>query len=152
MRRGLKIALFLIVGFAVGAAFARLNFPGFKHAVVTIGKGAESKPLYLNGTGGRQVLALSMKNLQKSRDIEIRMEGADIESWYPPVVRMPFNKRMSVQGGKFKGVEFGKRLPVYVVFNDSGENRKIEIIDSIDGSLIQTIDVLRGKGNERHRH
>lgn len=151
VKRRLKIAFFSLAGLAVGAAFAKVDFPGFRHAVIPIRKGA-AKPLYINGEGGRQVLALSMRNLQKSREIEIRMEGASIESWYPPVVTMPYNRGLSVEGGRFSGVEFGKRLPVYVAFNDNGEGRKIEIMDSTDGSLIQSVDVLRGKGNERHNH
>ncbi|MBI4689709.1 MAG: hypothetical protein HY754_05535 [Nitrospirae bacterium] len=152
MKRTIKVIIFLIAGFAAGTAIAKLSFPGYKHAMVTIKKAAESKPLYIGVDGGRYVLALSMKNLQRSKDIEIRMAGAEIHSWYPPVIRMPFSNPISFEAGRFKEVEFGKRLPVYVVFNDNGENRKIEIIDSMDGSRIQTINVLRCKDHEDHSH
>ncbi|MBZ0155337.1 MAG: hypothetical protein K8I29_03870 [Alphaproteobacteria bacterium] len=151
--KGVARAVFsLLVGLAVGTVFAKLSFPGYTHATVVIRKGGAPKPLSLNGTGGRQVLALSMKNLQKSREIGIRMEGAEIQSWYPPVVRMPFNKGISFEEGIFSGVEPGKRIPVYIVFTDNGKNRKIEVVDPTEGSLIQTIDILRGQGDAEHRH
>ncbi|MCC6346983.1 MAG: hypothetical protein IT388_07305, partial [Nitrospirales bacterium] len=91
-------------------------------------------------------------NLREAREIEVRMEGAEIQSWYPPVVRMPFNKGISFESGKFSGVEPGRRIPVYVVFDDDGRDRKIEVIDSADGFVIRTIEVLRGKDDEKHRH
>lgn len=152
MKRAYKVALCLLAGLAFGAAAANLRLPGYKHATVTIAKGAGPASLSLNGGGGRQVLALSIKNLQSARNIEIRMEGAEIESWYPPVFKMPFSRWMSVEGGKFKDVEFGRRLPVYVAFNDNGENRRMEIVDSADGSLIREIDIVRGDSHERHDH
>jgi hypothetical protein len=147
-----KTALCLLAGLAVGAALSKVEFPGYKHVMVMARKGAETKPIYIGAGGGRQVLALTVKDLTDSGDIEIRMDGAEIESWFPPVVRMPFNKDISFEDGKFTGAGPGKRLPVYVAFNDDGEKRKIEVIDSTDGSIIQTLDVLRGKGNEKQHH
>lgn len=152
MRRAHKIVFSLLLGLAAGVGCAHLVFPGFQHAAVRIGKGAAEKPLFFNGNGGRQVFALSLKNLGEARDIEIRMEGGAIQSWYPPVVRMPFGKVIPFEGGKFRGVEPGRRVPVYVVFHDNGKNRKIEVVDAADGSVLRTIDILRGKGNERHTH
>lgn len=154
MKKFFKIALCSLAGLAVGVTFANLSSPGYKHGMVMLmpGKGAEAKPFYFNGNNGRQVLALSVKNHQRSKNIEFRMEGAEMQSWYPPVIRMPFSHGVSFDAGKFKGVDFNKSLPVYVVFDDDGTNRKLEIIDSTTGSLIQTVDVARGKGNERRNH
>lgn len=152
MKRKWKILFCALAGLAFGAALANLRLPGYRHATVTIAKGAGPGTLSLNGGGGRQVLALSMKNLQSSRDIEIRIPGAEIESWYPPVFRMPFSRWMSIEEGSFKGVEFGRRLPVYVAFNDNGKSRKMEIVDSADGSLIREIDIVRGENHERNHH
>ncbi|MDA8388280.1 MAG: hypothetical protein M0Z58_06445 [Nitrospiraceae bacterium] len=159
MKRSLKIALFVVAGLAAGAAFARLDLPGFKFAMVTIKKGANSRPILTGAGGGRCVLALSMKNLQKASDIGIRADGAKVLSWYPPVVRMPYGHSPDFRDGRFTGAGFGETLPVYIVFNNIGGtsprgpgNKKIEIVDSRDGSLIRTIDVLGGNGHEKQKH
>jgi hypothetical protein len=152
MRKLYRIPLCLLAGLAFGVAAANLHFTGYRHAMVTISRGAKPETLSFRGSGGRQVLALTVKNMQPSRNIELRMQGAEIESWYPPVFTMPFARWMSVEGGKFRGVEFGKRLPVYVAFNDNGRSRSMEIIDSTDGSLIRAITLARGDGYERHHH
>ncbi|MDA8165010.1 MAG: hypothetical protein M0017_08270, partial [Desulfobacteraceae bacterium] len=128
MKKTFKIALCLLAGFVIGTVFAKLDFPGYKHVMVMLMKG-EAKPIYINGDGGRQVLALTIMNHQQARDIEVRMDGAEIQSWYPPVVKMPFSRELLVEGGKFRGIEHGKRLPVFVAYNDNGEKRKIDIID-----------------------
>ncbi len=143
-----------MAGLAVGTAFANLKFPGYKHAMVMLmpGKRADAKPLYFAENGGRQVLMLSVKNHQRAKDIEFRMEGAEIRSSYPPVVTMPFSHALSFDAGKFTGVEFNKSFPVFIAFNDDGTNKKLEIIDSSSGLVIQTVDVVRGKGNERRDH
>lgn len=151
MKQKYKTALCIIAGLAVGAAFSKVEFPGYKHVMAMVRKGAEAKPVYIGEGGGRQVLALTVKNLTDSKEIEIRMDGASIESWYPPVVAMPFSRVPSFEGGRFSDAA-GKRLPVYVTFNDDGGDRKIEIVDSTDGSIIQTMDILRGKGDERQHH
>jgi hypothetical protein len=147
----LKVVVYVIIGLVIGVAVAKLNFPGYKHAVVMIKRGSGSKPIRIDGNK-RQVLALTMKNLQKSKAIEIKMEGAEVQSWFPPVIRMPFFRNIGFETGRFKEVGSGRRLPVYVVFDDNGEHRKIEIIDSTDGSTIQTVCVLRGKGHEDRNH
>ncbi len=152
MKRAGKVICCSLAGLAFGAALANLKLPGYKHAMVTIARDAGPGYLSLNGGGGRQVLALTMKNLQPSQEIEIRMRGAEIESWYPPVFKMPFSRWMSVDGGRFRGIEFGRGLPVYVSFNDTGGNGRLEIVDLSDGSLIRAIEIGRGSGHERHRH
>ena len=113
----LKTSIFVAAGIAVGIAFAKFNVKDYRHASVSIKKGEVTKPIYISDYSGRQVLALSLKNLQRSQDIEIRADGAEIESWYPPVVRMPFTKWMEVEEGRFRGISFGKRLPLYLTIN-----------------------------------
>ena len=152
MKNTFRVVSCLLAGLATGTAFANLHLPGYKHAVVMVRKGAAATVLYIDGRGGRQVLALSLKNLQKSKEIELRMPGGKIESWYPPIFPLPFSRWITVAGGRFKGLQSGQRLPVYVVFDDTGENRKLDVLDGTDGSLIQTVAVLRGRSHEYHRH
>lgn len=148
--RFFKAALFVMSGIIVGALFAKFKTSDYHHAMLVLKKGAEARPLYVSRNDGRQVLALSLKNLQSSRDIEIRMAGADVQSWYPPVIKMPFRKWMEVEGGKFRGVDSGTRLPLYVISDSAVRCGDIEIIDSSNGSLIQTVHVMRGDFNGGH--
>ncbi len=140
----LRIALFTLAGIAVGVMFAGFKTRDFRHAMLVIKKDMVAKPLHISSAKGRQVLALSLKNLQSSRDIEIRMNNAAVQSWYPPVVRMPFTRWMEVEGGLFKGVDFGKRLPLYLIVDGSSDCNEMEIIDSSRGALIQTVQIIRG--------
>ena len=85
------------------------------------------------------------------RDIELRMEDATIQSWYPPVVRMPFGKWMEVDGGRFKGVGLRqKAFHLYLTINGQDGCRDIEVIDLSNGSLIQTVHVMRGGADGGH--
>ncbi|MDI6744055.1 MAG: hypothetical protein QMD07_01640 [Thermodesulfovibrionales bacterium] len=113
-------------------------------------EGVNPKPIHISNYKGAQVIALSLKNLHHAKDIEVRMDGAAIQIWYPPVVKMPFSKWMEVDGGKFKGVAFGKRLPLYLSINGQGECKELEIIDSANSSVIQTVHVMRGGADAGH--
>ncbi len=150
MRKFLKAAVFVLTGIAVGAAFANFRSPDYRHASVILKEGVNPKPIHISNYEGAQVIALSLKNLQHAKDIEVRMEGATIQSWYPPAVKMPFSKWMEVDGGKFKGVSFGKRLPLYLSINGQSECKELEIIDSAKGSVIQTVHVMRGGADGGH--
>ncbi|MBM3237915.1 hypothetical protein FJZ31_16625 [Candidatus Poribacteria bacterium] len=135
--------LFVLAGITMGIAFAKFNVKDYRHASINLKKGVEAKPIYISNYDGKQVLAVSMKNFQKAKDIEIRMDGTAVQSWYPPVVRMPF-WNLDFEDGKFKEVVFGKRLPLYLIIDENTEHGRLEIIDSSDGSLIQTLYVMRG--------
>lgn len=148
-KKFLKVLVFVLAGISVGVMFARFNVKDYRHASAVLKRGAAAKPLYINDYNGRQVLALSLKNLQNSKNIEVKMDGAVIQSWYPPVVKMPFYK-MNVEGGRFEGVNYGKRLPVYLVLDGTFEHGDLEIIDSSNGSLIQTVHVMRGGSDGEH--
>ena len=151
MKRGLKIAIFVIAGLIAGVAFARLDLPGFRYAMVPVKKGARLRPLYVGSAGGRRVLALSLKDLQGAGDIGIQADGALVQSWYPPVVRMPYGHSPDFRDGRFIGARSGEALPVYIVFGaDAGgknKSRKIEI--RADGEPIESITVLGGGGHEK---
>lgn len=149
MRKFLKAAVFVIAGIAVGALFANFRSPDYRHASVILKEGVNPKPIHISNYKGAQVIALSLKNLQHAKDIEVRMEGATIQSWYPPAVKMPFSKWMEVDGGKFKGVSFGKRLPLYLTISGN-DCKELEIIDSANGSVIQTVHVMRGGADGGH--
>ncbi len=153
-RSFLQTALFLIAGITIGIMFANFSSPDYRHASLILKEGINPKPIHISDYKGTQVIALSLKNLQQAKDIEARMDGATIQSWYPPVVRMPFLKSVGVAGGRFKGVAFGQRLPLYLTvsgndFSDNG-NKEMEIIDSSTGSVIQTVPVMRGGANGGH--
>ena len=150
MRKFLKAAVFVIAGIAVGALFANFRSPDYRHASVILKEGVNPKPIHISNYEGAQVIALSLKNLQHAKDIEVRMEGATIRSWYPPVVKMPFSKWMEIEGGKFKGVAFGKRLPLYLTISGQDGCKDIEVIDLSDGSVIQTVYVMRGGADAGH--
>jgi hypothetical protein len=143
--------MFILAGVLTGLIFARFKTPDFHHASLIITKGDPLKTLFAGDYDGRQALALSMKNLQKAKDIEIRVEGAEIQSWYPPVVKMPYYKWMGVEGGRFRGVDFGRRIPVYLVFDEKAAGREIEIFDLSDNSLIQKVQ-LTGEGSHAGNH
>ena len=66
-----------------GVMFAGFKVQDYQHASIVIRKEEAAKPLYVSDYKGRQVIALSMKNLQGARDIEIKMDGAVVQSWYP---------------------------------------------------------------------
>ena len=93
----LKAALFVLAGIFTGVMFAGFKVQDYQHASIVIRKEEAAKPLYVSDYKGRQVIALSMKNLQGARDIEIKMDGAVVQRWYPPVVKMPYNKWMDVE-------------------------------------------------------
>jgi len=143
-RKILSLALFVSAGIAIGALFANFRVPDYRHASVMLKGGVNPKPINIASYNGSQVIALSLKNLQHAKDIEVRMEGAVIQSWYPAVIRMPFREWMEVDGGKFRGVEFGKRLPLYLKINGRSGCKDLEIIDSAKGSVIQTVHFMRG--------
>lgn len=149
-RKILKIFVFVLAGITTGVMFARFTVKDFRHSSVVLKIDAGAKPIYINDYNGRQVLALSLRNLQNSKNIEVKMDGAVIQSWYPPVVRMPFYK-MNVERGRFEGVNYGKRLPLYLVLDETFEHGDLEIIDSSNGSLIQSVHVMKGgSGGEHH--
>lgn len=149
-RSFLKIGLFVVTGIAIGIMFANFNVRDYRHASLVIKKDTKTKPLNISDYNGRQVIALSVKNLQGANDIEWRVKDTEIQSWYPPVIKMPFGKWMEVDGGKFRGVEFGKRIPLYLIINGRSGCSELEIIDSSDGSLIQTVHLMRGGSNGGH--
>lgn len=146
----LKVFFFLLAGIAVGVMFARFSVKDYRHVSVVLKEGAVTKPLYINDYDNTQVIALSLKNLQHAKNIELRMKGATVQSWYPPAVKMPFSKWMEVDGGKFKGITFGKRLPLYLIIDGLSECKELEIIDSSDGSIIQTVHVMKGGSDGGH--
>lgn len=150
MRKFLKAAVFVIAGIAVGALFANFRSPDYRHASVILKEGVNPKPIHISNYNGRQVIALSVKNLHGAKDIELRLKDAEIQSWYPPVIKMPFGKWMEVDAGKFRGVEFGKRIPLYLTINGQSGCRELEIIDSSDGSLIHAVHLMRGGINGGH--
>ena len=151
MRPLARIFLCGLAGLAAGAGAAGLSFPGYLHAMVALGPGARSAPLRIDGSR-RQTLALSLTGLGAVREVDIRMPGAEISSWYPPVVRLPFNKVPYFSGGRFLGVEPGRKLPVYVAFEDDWTVRSIEILDAADGSLISSVAVTHGRADGQHHH
>lgn len=145
-----KVLFFLLAGIAVGVIFARFSVKDYRHVSVVLKEGTATKPLYINDYDGTQVIALSLKNLQHAKNIEVKMEGATVQSWYPPIVKMPFTRWMEVEGGKFKGITFGKRLPLYLRIDGRSECKELEIIDSSDGSIIQTVHVMKGGADGGH--
>jgi len=149
-RSFLKTAFFVIAGIAIGIMFANFKVCDYRHASLVIKKDVKTKPLHISEYNGVQVIALSIKNLHGAKDIELRLKDAEMQSWYPPVIKMPFGKWMEVDGGKFRGMEFGKRIPLYLIINGPGSSRDLEIIDSSDGSLIQVVHLMRGGANGGH--
>ncbi|MBI3592896.1 MAG: hypothetical protein HY099_05395 [Nitrospirae bacterium] len=149
-RSFLKTAFFVIAGIAIGVMFANFKVRDYHHTSLVIKKDAKTKPLHISDYNGAQVIALSVKNIHGAKDIELRLKDTEIQSWYPPVIKMPFGKWMEVDGGKFKGVEFGKRIPLYLIINGRSGCRELEIIDSSDGSLIQAVHLMRGGVNGGH--
>ena len=150
MRKFFKAAVFVFAGIAAGAAFANFRPPDYRHASLILKEGVKPKPINIADYDGTQVIALSLKNLEHAKDIEVKMEGATIQSWYPPVIEMPFGKWMEVDGGKFRGVEFGKRIPLYLIIDGQSGCRELEIIDSASGSLIRTVHLMKGGSNGGH--
>lgn len=144
-----KTFLFVIAGIVIGTAFARFKVNDYRHASVVIKKGQEAKPLYINEYDGKQVLALSVKNLGYAKDIEIKMDGSLVQSYYQPVVKMPFWD-LYVDGGKFRGAAFGQRLPVYLTIDAGDDHKNLEVIDSSDNTIIQTVHIMKGKGDGGH--
>jgi len=149
-RSFLKTAFFVIAGIAIGIMFANFKVRDYRHASLVIKKNAKTKPLHISDYNGRQVIAISVKNLHGARDIELRLKDAEFQSWYPPVIKMPFGKWMEVDGGKFREVEFGKRIPLYLIINGQSGSMELEIIDSSNGSLIQTVHLMKGGSNGGH--
>lgn len=149
-KKTLSIVFFALTGIVIGALFANFRSPDYHHASVMLKDGVKSKPINISNYNGSQVIALSLKNLQHAKDIEVRMEGATIQSWYPPAIKMPFRKWMEVDGSKFKGVSFGKRLPLYLKINGQSECKELELIDSERGSVIQTVHIMRGGADAGH--
>lgn len=150
MHKFLKAAFFALAGIAVGIAFANFRSPDYRHVSVMLKKGVNPKPVNISNYDGSQVIAVSLKNLQYAKDIEVRINGAAIQSWYPPIVKMPFGKWMEVNGGKFRGVEPGKRLPLYLIIDGQSGCKEMEIIDSSSGSVIQTVHFMKGGSDAGH--
>jgi len=145
----LKTIIFIFAGITAGIALANFSAKDFKHASIIVKRNVQAKPIHINDYKGKQVLALSLKIPDGPKDIEVKMKGAEIQSWYPPPVKMPFYKWMDVDGGRFHGVEPGKRLPLYLIIRQAG-CKELEIIDSSDSSIIQTVHVMRGGANAGH--
>jgi len=148
--RILKGFLFILSGIAVGVAFARFSVKDYHHTSIVIKEDDRQRPVYMSDSKGRQVIALSVKNLTGKRDIGFRVEGAEIQSWYPPVVRMPF-WNIDVEGSIFRGVGQGRRLPLYLIFDTFNGHGYLEIFDARDGSPIQKVHIMEG-GNGKGHH
>lgn len=148
MRKGLRAALCALGGLAAGTGLAATKFPGYLHASVAL-DGPE-KPLSIDG-GRRQFLALSVTGLQDTRELEVRMPGAEIGSWFPPAVRLPYGKAPAFSAGRFSGFGPDRRLPVYVGF-DGGSGASIDFVDAASGRLIRTVRIVRGGADGGHQH
>ena len=148
MNRSSRIALCALGGLAAGAGLAGFKFPGYLHASVAL-NGPE-KTLSIDGER-RQFLALSVTGLQATRELEVRMHGARIGSWFPPAVRLPYGDTPVFSAGKFSGFGPDRKLPVYVGF-DSGRCSAIDFVDAASGKLLRTVKIVRGGADAGHQH
>lgn len=152
MHKGyLKTSVFIAAGILTGTLFAAFKTPDYRHAMVALKGDKTSRPISIGNYGGKQVLALTIKNLRRAGDVEIRMDGADIKSWFPPVVKMPFYKGIEAEGGRFREIKYGRRVPAYLTISNLPGCGEIGIYDPSDGSLIQTVHVMKG-GADGGRH
>ncbi|MCB4791471.1 MAG: hypothetical protein LHV68_06240 [Elusimicrobia bacterium] len=154
MQKKVKLATCILAGLAAGISAANLSLPGYKHASLILSENSKSavKPLYYKGSGGRQVLAVSVKNRLELKEIGFRMQGALMQSWLPPVVTMPFFKGASFDRENYSGIKRGQNLPLYIVFNDSPEKHTLEVIDPKDNSVITSVNIVKQTRDEKHSH
>ena len=150
MKAKARIVLCGLAGLAAGTAAASLRFPGYKHAMVQLAPGTQAGPIHIDGSR-RQLLALSLSGLAV-RNVEVRMQGARIGSWYPPAIRLPFSKVPSFSDGIFRDVGPDRKLPVYVAFDSDGTGRSIDFVNAKDGTLIKSVAVMRGGADGGHQH
>jgi len=147
----LRLLVCALAGLGAGAALAGLKFPGYLHAQVALGPGAQAGPLLIDGSR-RQFLALSLTGLKDTQALAVRMKGAEIGSWYPPAVRLPGGGAPDFSGGTFSGFGPGRKLPVYVAFEAAGDAREIEFVDALNGRVLRSVAVVRGNGHAGHQH
>ena len=140
----LKWVAFTVIGIGVGVVFANFRVPDYYHATVVLKEGGDSKPIYISENKGTKILALSVKNLQDSRDIEIKVTGGIIHSSYPPPVILPFRKWISVEGNVFRGLRYGMKLPLYVVLDGEGKSYELSFVRVTDGKPIKKVSIMAG--------
>lgn len=161
MGRGwLQTIFFVGIGLMIGALLANFKSNDYRHTSLFLKTEGEIKPLPLNDFPGRQVIALSLKNLQPATDIRLQGEGISIQSWYPPVLPLPFRQWVAVAGGqtgeefRVSGVRFGQRLPLYLIVDGSKEGggcRELVIRNGTNGALLRTVHLMPG-GNDGGHH
>lgn len=155
----LKTACFVGLGMIIGALFANFKSNDYRHASLLLKAPGEAGPLWLNDFSGRQVIALSLRNLQPITDLRLQGEGIAIRSWYPPPLPLPFRPWLTITGGKTgeefraNGVRFGQRLPLYLIVEGSEDDgcRELTIRNGADGSLLRTVHLMPG-GNDGGHH
>lgn len=158
LKTALKTALFAGLGLVAGSLFANFRSPDYRHASLILKKTGESGLLAINDYSGRQVVALSLKNLQPASDLILQGEGFAIQSWYPPALPLPFKSWPVVSGGKSgeefraRGVRLGQRLPLYLIVegNEAGGCRELTIRNGANGALIRTVHLTPGGDNGGH--
>lgn len=158
LKTGLKTALFVGLGLVVGSLFANFKSNDYRHASLLLKANGEVGPLAINDYSGRQVVALSLRNLQPATDFSLQGEGIAIQSWYPPALPLPFRPWLTISGGaggeefRVKGARFGQRLPLYLIVEagEAGGCRELTIRNNADGALLRTVHLLPGGDNGGH--
>jgi hypothetical protein len=150
MSRRFQKILFIAVGVAVGVLFARFTTGDYLHGMIVLKENAKLKPLFMGKTPGKKTLALSIRNEQGSPDITITVKGGEVKSFYPPPVVLPFHKWIAVQGGAFRGLRHGMRLPLYVTLDCAEHDYELVFARASDGKVINTVPILTGENHGTH--
>lgn len=113
-----------------------------------------AQPLYLKPGIGRKTLALTVKNLQDSPEVQILVEGGEIQSASPPPMVLPFTttKWPALQGATMTGLRPGMKVPLYIALAGDRANYALSFVRVADGKTLLTVPVIEGEGCAAHNN
>lgn len=141
-----KTVCFLLLGLVVGSLFSNFRTADYLHVSVDLRPGSPPRPVVLREHAGRRVVAISLKNHLPQSDLELVAANGEIRSWLPPVLPLPFTRWPQFAGGSIRGMQFGRRLPLYLIMDGRDGCAELEIRNPADGALLQTVHFMRGEG------
>lgn len=142
--------IYMAMGIIIGTLFANFKASDYFHGMLALKEGGDTQPLYIKPGEGKRTLALSVRNQQDSPDVRITVDGGSVMSPYPPPIRLPFRKWVSVRDNIFSGLRNGMKFPLYVVLDGKREAYELSFVRVADGSIINKVPILRGDGHATH--
>lgn len=144
----------MVLGLAVGAGSAQFMPPQFVHGSVMLKENGAAQPLFLKPGIGRKTLALTVKNLQDSAEVQIQVEGGEIQSASPPPMGLPFTTTQwpVLQGATMTGLRPGMKIPLYIALAGDRANYALSFVRVADGKTLLTVPVIEGEGCAAHNH